>query len=162
MSECSICCSDYEEVDDYPITTICNHTFHSRCISDWYKINRNCPNCRCDEPIPVLDTIVSSQSGSNNSTLTVYVAYKKTDIGKTAGQRLIATFDVKKSCYNTELYYKINTELGVILENFPQPRPFKFDIYIYKKILPQRPTFLLNNGDFKLRSKTNVFIYMDE
>jgi hypothetical protein len=26
----------------------CNHNFHSKCISDWLKINKSCPLCKAD------------------------------------------------------------------------------------------------------------------
>jgi hypothetical protein len=36
----------YEKKPDIPCKLICNHIFHSNCISIWYKRKNSCPVCR--------------------------------------------------------------------------------------------------------------------
>ena len=45
---CSICLEDYLEtnLDAYEIKK-CHHKFHKKCISNWIKIKKSCPLCRC-------------------------------------------------------------------------------------------------------------------
>ncbi|CAD8055171.1 unnamed protein product [Paramecium sonneborni] len=42
---CCICLVNYEE-NDIVRETPCNHTFHDKCIIEWFKKNKNCPYCR--------------------------------------------------------------------------------------------------------------------
>ena len=44
--ECSICLEDIE-LKDLEILS-CNHKFHKECIDTWFRINKNCPMCKCD------------------------------------------------------------------------------------------------------------------
>lgn len=44
-SKCSICMDNL----GYPFNiheTECNHSFHKKCFDQWYKLKKNCPNCR--------------------------------------------------------------------------------------------------------------------
>jgi hypothetical protein len=41
----------YKEKPDLPCKLICNHIFHSKCISTWYKRNNSCPVCRHKVPL---------------------------------------------------------------------------------------------------------------
>ena len=44
LGECVICLS---ELDESPTTTlICNHTFHSACVTEWLNKDGRCPTCR--------------------------------------------------------------------------------------------------------------------
>ncbi len=45
MNVCSIC---LEEIHDKSATLNCNHTFHTKCIREWFleKFEQNCPMCR--------------------------------------------------------------------------------------------------------------------
>lgn len=43
---CSICLK--KKID---ITTLCNHQFHNKCLSEWLNINNSCPICRTKNPI---------------------------------------------------------------------------------------------------------------
>ena len=42
---CSICLDEYTD-DDKIIKLTCNHIYHKGCIKEWFKVNKNCPNCR--------------------------------------------------------------------------------------------------------------------
>ena len=48
---CSICLEDYKK-NDKCVKLNCNHIFHKKCLSDWFKNqiskseNLNCPLCR--------------------------------------------------------------------------------------------------------------------
>lgn len=47
MGDCAICCETCE--DDHTTTLSCNHSYHTSCILEWYRIgNSNCPLCRDD------------------------------------------------------------------------------------------------------------------
>ena len=41
--DCSIC---IEPLHGKTITTKCGHTYHSKCLAQWYESNDNCPYCR--------------------------------------------------------------------------------------------------------------------
>jgi hypothetical protein len=43
IEECSIC---RELVDSFEYRTECGHIYHRNCISQWYRYNRTCPQCR--------------------------------------------------------------------------------------------------------------------
>lgn len=43
-NSCSICLCNNEDISSK--TTICNHTFHSKCIDGWLENNETCPVCR--------------------------------------------------------------------------------------------------------------------
>jgi len=42
--ECSICIDAIDKKTQ--ITTICNHTYHKKCLIKWKHINKSCPMCR--------------------------------------------------------------------------------------------------------------------
>ena len=42
---CVICLDDYKEGDEL-INIPCFHYFHSKCITEWFKNNKNCPICK--------------------------------------------------------------------------------------------------------------------
>lgn len=42
---CSICITDYEDVDILKITP-CGHAFHQECLAEWIKDHHTCPLCR--------------------------------------------------------------------------------------------------------------------
>ena len=44
-NECSICLEEYNRDKDI-IKLNCNHEYHRKCIKEWLKINKNCPQCR--------------------------------------------------------------------------------------------------------------------
>ena len=47
--ECSICALEFTN-KDFVIQLMCSkgHVFHEDCISDWIKVQLNCPLCRKD------------------------------------------------------------------------------------------------------------------
>jgi len=45
--ECSIC---LEECKRNRYRLRCKHTFHKKCIKEWFKTKKNCPNCRTKLP----------------------------------------------------------------------------------------------------------------
>lgn len=48
LGECAIC----KEVMVKGIeiqTTNCAHTYHEKCIKDWFKVKRTCPVCRTEQ-----------------------------------------------------------------------------------------------------------------
>ena len=50
-SECSICLSSFADSDgsdDVIKETPCGHCFHQKCLENWFKCSRTCPNCRVD------------------------------------------------------------------------------------------------------------------
>ncbi|XP_010278556.1 PREDICTED: E3 ubiquitin ligase BIG BROTHER [Nelumbo nucifera] len=43
--ECVICCMEYKNRDK--LTTLpCQHNYHSKCITQWLKMNKACPVCK--------------------------------------------------------------------------------------------------------------------
>ncbi|CAD8057807.1 unnamed protein product [Paramecium sonneborni] len=42
---CCICLLNYEQNDNVRETP-CDHTFHDKCIMEWFRKNKNCPCCR--------------------------------------------------------------------------------------------------------------------
>lgn len=45
--ECSICCNcDENDECKYVQLNKCKHTFHIKCIKEWFDIKNNCPLCR--------------------------------------------------------------------------------------------------------------------
>ena len=45
IDTCSICLYGYKEGE--PLVKLnCSHIYHTECIFDWFKKNRNCPLCR--------------------------------------------------------------------------------------------------------------------
>ena len=51
MTECSVCLLSNENPDKNE-TTMCNHTFHKNCLSNWLNIcpKKSCPICRETQP----------------------------------------------------------------------------------------------------------------
>jgi len=48
-SSCSICLQCFEVGQkDCPVVTVCQHTFHSRCLETWVQKSATCPHCRQD------------------------------------------------------------------------------------------------------------------
>ncbi|KAA8533767.1 hypothetical protein F0562_031284 [Nyssa sinensis] len=45
IEECVICYMKYKK-GDYLTTLPCAHQYHSKCITTWLKINKNCPVCQ--------------------------------------------------------------------------------------------------------------------
>ncbi|NBX49314.1 hypothetical protein EBT25_05080 [bacterium] len=46
VSDCCVCfCPNNKS----SLTLSCNHTFHTECISTWFRQNRRCPVCRAYE-----------------------------------------------------------------------------------------------------------------
>ena len=41
---CSICIEEINK--DYFYYKSCNHIYHDKCLIEWLKINKSCPNCR--------------------------------------------------------------------------------------------------------------------
>ena len=47
-SDCSICIDNYKYKQYKRILPECKHTFHKKCIDNWFKKNSSCPVCRKD------------------------------------------------------------------------------------------------------------------
>lgn len=47
---CTICLEEFK-TNNIMYGLNCNHYFHKRCITKWFKKNINCPNCREDQPL---------------------------------------------------------------------------------------------------------------
>ena len=47
---CSICLEKYFDEEDLKkvVSLKCKHLFHKECIDTWFRINKNCPMCKCD------------------------------------------------------------------------------------------------------------------
>ena len=45
LDECPICLEKYK-VNDKIIKLYCSHSFHKDCLSEWFKKNNTCPQCR--------------------------------------------------------------------------------------------------------------------
>ncbi|CAJ2655435.1 unnamed protein product [Trifolium pratense] len=43
---CSICISDYKELEILKIMPQCRHFFHQSCVDTWLEVNASCPICR--------------------------------------------------------------------------------------------------------------------
>lgn len=51
--ECSICAGT-ENDDEATVTLDCGHTFHCKCVVEWFRFqNVTCPNCRSDRSCAV-------------------------------------------------------------------------------------------------------------
>lgn len=48
--ECSICLFPVNKTDRLVMTTPCNHSFHSDCLTHWMGIKLQCPTCRTELP----------------------------------------------------------------------------------------------------------------
>jgi len=48
QSECSICMDNYKYKQYKRILPDCKHTFHKKCINNWFKKKSSCPVCRKD------------------------------------------------------------------------------------------------------------------
>jgi len=48
QSECSICMDNYKYKQYKRILPDCKHTFHKKCIDNWFKKKSSCPVCRKD------------------------------------------------------------------------------------------------------------------
>ncbi|GMI40391.1 hypothetical protein TrCOL_g12950 [Triparma columacea] len=46
--ECSICLTKFDDSGDTIRKTPCGHCFHQKCLENWFKCSRTCPNCRAD------------------------------------------------------------------------------------------------------------------
>ena len=46
--DCSICMDNYKYKQYKRILPECKHTFHKKCIDNWFKKNSSCPVCRKD------------------------------------------------------------------------------------------------------------------
>lgn len=53
-TSCSICCEDFykENENDKIATTMCQHSYHLKCITEWLKKSENCPLCRSAIHLP--------------------------------------------------------------------------------------------------------------
>ena len=49
---CSICCEDFYKENDKIATTMCHHSYHFECITEWLKKSENCPLCRSAIHLP--------------------------------------------------------------------------------------------------------------
>ena len=47
-NDCSICMDNYKYKQYKRILPECKHTFHKKCIDNWFKKNSSCPVCRKD------------------------------------------------------------------------------------------------------------------
>jgi hypothetical protein len=41
---CCICDNNY--ASEKPVKLTCEHTYHNKCITDWFKVSNSCPLCR--------------------------------------------------------------------------------------------------------------------
>ncbi|PIA54274.1 hypothetical protein AQUCO_00900668v1 [Aquilegia coerulea] len=48
---CSICLSNYEDVDMLRVLPECKHMFHLKCVDPWLRLHSTCPVCR-KTPVP--------------------------------------------------------------------------------------------------------------
>ena len=48
QTDCSICMDNYKYKQYKRILPECKHTFHKKCIDNWFKKNSSCPVCRKD------------------------------------------------------------------------------------------------------------------
>lgn len=44
---CSICLENYKKGEEQ-LSLLCNHQYHKKCITEWFKIKSTCPCCRVD------------------------------------------------------------------------------------------------------------------
>eukprot|EP00929_Paragymnodinium_shiwhaense_P070962 TRINITY_DN36045_c0_g1_i2.p1 TRINITY_DN36045_c0_g1~~TRINITY_DN36045_c0_g1_i2.p1 ORF type:complete len:977 (-),score=131.76 TRINITY_DN36045_c0_g1_i2:137-3067(-) len=47
-TSCAVCCDDFanDGVDVRVCTLRCNHTFHEKCLTEWFKERPQCPTCK--------------------------------------------------------------------------------------------------------------------
>lgn len=48
QTDCSICMDNYKYKQYKRVLPECKHTFHKKCIDNWFKKNSSCPVCRKD------------------------------------------------------------------------------------------------------------------
>jgi hypothetical protein len=46
LSECVICIEDYKSDDIIREINHCKHSYHVKCIDEWFEGNNSCPECR--------------------------------------------------------------------------------------------------------------------
>ena len=56
--ECAICA---ERINDNEYSLECNHTFHTKCIIDWFRYCGTCPMCRSVPKFKTSDVLVRSK-----------------------------------------------------------------------------------------------------
>ena len=44
MEVCAICLDNIESEEDKYVIGHCNHSFHSKCLTESLKYNKNCPH----------------------------------------------------------------------------------------------------------------------
>jgi hypothetical protein len=64
QKSCSICLEENAHHGIF-FTTVCNHTFHVRCINKWLRTNNTCPDCRLENP----DKFPNYKNPQNNERL---------------------------------------------------------------------------------------------
>ncbi|KAK9715380.1 hypothetical protein RND81_06G161300 [Saponaria officinalis] len=55
--QCSVCLTEFEEIEILRLLPKCKHGFHMECIDQWLKIHSSCPLCRekvCSEDLSLL------------------------------------------------------------------------------------------------------------
>jgi len=64
--ECPICYEIFHK--QYTTVTKCFHIFCKQCLSNWLKINNNCPACRCEliNKIPIFSNAMIDMAINNN------------------------------------------------------------------------------------------------
>ncbi|KAF5190477.1 Ring-h2 finger protein atl70 [Thalictrum thalictroides] len=48
---CSICLSNYKDIDLLRVLPDCKHMFHLKCVDPWLRLHSTCPVCR-KSPVP--------------------------------------------------------------------------------------------------------------
>lgn len=54
-SECSICLTEFEEMETVKVIPYCRHGFHPMCIEMWLSSHASCPLCRSTQLFPGVD-----------------------------------------------------------------------------------------------------------
>ncbi|KAL4479516.1 hypothetical protein ABPG72_011838 [Tetrahymena utriculariae] len=85
---CSICLQEFE-MDDEVRLTYCTHFFHSDCLKQWLKKQKNCPNCRND----LTESCLQEKKKSPSTFLRQIFRNRLGSIGKKHKQGYLQQFD---------------------------------------------------------------------
>lgn len=81
--ECSICLNNINNRAQDFVTTQCNHSFHASClISCVIQNGHECPMCRTNMTIPLVDLTIEEDTNDNEITLVTPLPRHVDDLGR--------------------------------------------------------------------------------
>lgn len=76
--ECIICIEEFLPEDTVRVL-YCQHYFHSACLAEWFKKNKNCPYCRAEHSADSLPRLLAelNLSGSKDAQALAAAIFRK-------------------------------------------------------------------------------------